>query len=112
MAELYADLDDKVLEIEADELRERNRELEAKVENLSQEHIIKVEMLQKRIDLLLKEKKILEENISSLYETAVNELARKETMNTELQNQINALQGRFRKQAKIWQKTSKFWLFV
>ena len=53
------------------------------------------------LDLLLKEKKTLEENISSLYETAVNELARKETMNKELQNQVNALQGRFRKQAKI-----------
>ena len=48
MAELYADLDNKVLEIEADELRERNRELEAKVENLNQEHIVKVEMLQKK----------------------------------------------------------------
>ncbi len=97
MAELYADLDDKVLEIEADELRSRNEELEAKILTLTQEHESKIDILQKRVEILLKEKTTLEENISSLYETAVNELNRKDTMYRDLQKEVNNLRYQAKK---------------
>ena len=96
MAELYADLDDKVLEIEADELRARNQELEEKITRLNQEHLGKIDALEKKVEALLKEKATLETNISSLFETAVNELARKDTMYNDLQKEYNSLQRRFR----------------
>ena len=96
MTELYADLDEKVLEIEADELRSRNEELEAKIFTLTQEHESKIDTLQKRVEILQKQNTTLEENISSLYETAVNELARKDTMYNELQKEVNNLQRRIR----------------
>ena len=96
MTELYADLDEKVLKIEADELRSRNEELQAKIFTLTQEHESEIGKLKNRVEILEKQKNNLEENISSLYETAVNELDRKDAMYSELQKEVNNLTKRLR----------------
>ena len=69
MADLYGDLEEKVKQSDRVELEKKIEVLEAENANLL-----------RLLEIVRKEKMNLERNISTLYETAVSEISRKDKM--------------------------------
>jgi predicted nucleic acid-binding Zn-ribbon protein len=78
--ELYGDLEDITRSIEYERLKSEFENLNKKIQSFEQEN----DDLKKQIEALLVDKKILEQNVIAIYNTAIKEVDRKDREILEL----------------------------